>query len=664
MKLIKVGRNYIFQCSYGEKDVPKKAHFYWNDAETPRLWSTRSSKVAARVAEYADEPLRSELIAFRDDFETNLAASKASSADIEVPKPDGCVYLPFQKAGIAYALTRPNVLIGDEMGLGKTIQAIGIINANLDLKKILIVCPASLKINWFKELDKWLVNKYCISIVTAKDGWCVSEYNQPTIMIINYDILTKFHDQVHGEEWDLLIADECHKMKNPNTIRTKEIVGSYVKVDGQQYKQIVGRIRAKNNVFLTGTPLLNRPAELWPVANYLAPIAFKSRYWYHKVYCAAAFNGYGYDTKGASNLESLQEKLRTTFMIRRLKKDVLTELPAKQRQVIEIPANGNLRVVAEERAAFDVRREEIEALKAAVEIAKTSENSEDYAKAVGALKAAIRVAFTEMAAVRHRVALAKAPLVIDFLKDATESHKVICFAHHKDVIKMIADAFGDSCAVLTGDTSAEKRDAAVTRFQEDPNCLLFIGSIQAAGMGLTLTAASHVVFAELDWVPANMTQAEDRAHRIGQLNNVLVQHLVLEGSIDAEMAHKIVEKQNVIDRVLDKNTMGIQKVSGASYDAASHDFGRDRLGIIANKLNDVHIATIHVAVKNIACVCDGARELDNHGFNRLDARIGRDFANQDSLSPRQAALALVMVLKYQRQLGVEITNELKAILET
>ena len=543
MRLIQRDKLYIFECNFFEKDAPKTARFFWNAKEAPRCWSTKSMKCASQLAEYADEPLRSELIAFRNGFQDALAASKATNADIEIPRPEGLVddYLPFQKAGIAYALSHRNCLIGDEMGLGKTIQAIGAMNA-MPSKKTLVVCPATLKINWFKEMNKWLVGQYRYEIINAKDGWDHFGFDVPTVVIINFDIVMKHHAEIHAVDWDLVIVDECHKLKNPKTQRTRSLLGTLTKVEGLPYKQMVGTIRAKRNIFLTGTPLLNRPAELWPVANYLAPDVFKSRFWYNKIYCAAAFNGYGYDTKGASNLAALQEKLRTTFMIRRLKKDVLKELPAKLRQVIEIPANGNASLIEEERRQWEAHREEIEALKAAVELAKASEDKADYDAAVRALKAAVSVAFTEMARVRHEVALAKAPLVIDYLKDATESHKVIVFAHHHDVINMIAEAFGNSCVVLTGKTKMDDRDAAVSRFQDDPNCLLFVGGIQAAGVGLTLTAASHVVFAELDWVPANMTQAEDRAHRIGQLNNVLVQHLVLEGSLDAEMAEQACRK--------------------------------------------------------------------------------------------------------------------------
>ena len=131
------------------------------------------------------------------------------------------------------------------------------------------------------------------------------------------------------------------------------------------------------------------------------------------------------------------------------------------------------------------------------------------------------------------------------------SGKIVVFAHHRDVVREIAAAFEDSVVTLTGDNTTEQRQAAVDRFQEDAECTLFVGSIRAAGLGLTLTASAHVVFAELDWVPANLTQAEDRTHRIGQRDSVLVQHLVLQNSLDARMVRTLIRKQRVVDKTLD-----------------------------------------------------------------------------------------------------------------
>jgi SWI/SNF-related matrix-associated actin-dependent regulator 1 of chromatin subfamily A len=131
------------------------------------------------------------------------------------------------------------------------------------------------------------------------------------------------------------------------------------------------------------------------------------------------------------------------------------------------------------------------------------------------------------------------------------SPKIVVFAHHRDVVSEIAAGFEDAAVTLTGEDTPEARQAAVDRFQTDPACTLFVGSIRAAGLGLTLTASAHVVFAELDWVPANMTQAEDRTHRIGQRESVLVQHLVLQDSLDSRMARMLIKKQRVLDEALD-----------------------------------------------------------------------------------------------------------------
>src|SRR3990167_6920453 len=167
-------------------------------------------------------------------------------------------------------------------------------------------------------------------------------------------------------------------------------------------------------------------------------------------------------------------------------------------------------------------------------------------------RAASQAAFTEISKLRHATALAKLPMVMIHLRDQLDAgNKVVVFAHHHDVVAAIAAEFGAAAVTLTGETGMAERQAAVDRFQSDDSCTLFIGSIHAAGVGITLTAAAHVIFAELDWVPGNLSQAEDRCHRIGQSGSVLVQHLVLDGSIDATMAQTITAKQDIIDRALD-----------------------------------------------------------------------------------------------------------------
>jgi hypothetical protein len=295
----------------------------------------------------------------------------------------------------------------------------------------------------------------------------------------------------------------------------------------------------------------------------------------------------------------------------------------------------------------------------AVEIAKASDNPEDYKNAVAALQQGMAVAFGDMSRVRHEVALAKVDVVVEHLKGIIEDEeqKVVCFAHHRDVIEKIKEAFGDEAVILYGGMTDKKKDESVERFQNDDKVKLFVGSIQAAGVGLTLTASSRVVFAELDWVPGNMTQAEDRTHRIGQVNNVLVQHIVLQGSMDAEMAHKLVAKQNVIDKALDEKPEPIVVTPGNPTATGGH--GYDRIGKIANDMTDEQRKAVHVALRRLAVVCDGARELDGHGFNAIDTRLGKSLAANSELTPRQAALGKLIVTKYHGQLGDEIIKTIK-----
>lgn len=267
-------------------------------------------------------------------------ASRATNANVEVPAPKGREYLPFQKAGIAFALDRPATLIADEMGLGKTIQAIGVMNAT-GADNILVICPASLRLNWRNELKRWLVKRELgIGIATGKS------FPADEIVVINYDILAKHRTALRARDWDVVVYDEVHYCKNQKTQRTKEALG-YADKKGVVE---VPPIPAKRRLLLTGTPILNRPVELWPLLQAMDPQTWRSFFGFAQRYCAATNNGHGWDFSGASNLDDLQRRLRQTIMVRRLKADVLKELPAKRRQLIALPANGLSEHVERERA--------------------------------------------------------------------------------------------------------------------------------------------------------------------------------------------------------------------------------------------------------------------------------------------------------------------------
>ena len=673
----KVHKNvYICECKFSEKDSVKSCGFWWN--RDNKLWWTPYRDNAIKLAEFAEGELRNELLPELREKEENLESSRAVDADIDVPAPDGLSYLPFQKAGIAFGLKRDSFLIGDEMGLGKTIQVIGIINGDDTIKKVLVICPATPKINWKRELDKWLTRSFDVSVQNSSDVW---DY-LADINIINFDILKKFHNEIHETEWDFVIVDESTYIKSPKTQRSQEIVGKYynwkkmtrIEIEDvlekfrvekeNEWGQQLGHLNPRKKACLTGTPIPSKPIELWPILHWLDPITYKNFMGFAKRYCMEGHNGYGYDFSGARNLSELQEKLRTTIMIRRLKKQVLKELPPKFRQVVEIPLNGNSKIIAQEREYQAQHEARLIDLKVAIELAKISDDPNEFKMAVKALKQYNIVHFADMSRVRHETALAKVDYVVSHLEDAISNHKVVCFAYHRDVIEKIAAAFGDKAVILYGGMSEKVKNEAIDKFQTDDSVKLFVGQIEAAGKAITLHAASHVVFAELDWVPGNMTQCEDRCHRIDEKNivdgkfvaddkdNVLVQHLVLEGSMDVQMAHKLIAKQEVIEKALDED-IEIQKVKyfiTPGDDATTKDAPKSRIEKMAEKMTDTQRETVHEALARLSMMCDGARKEDNMGFNKIDTRIGKSLAENFKLTPKQAAFGKLIVMKYKRQL--------------
>lgn len=481
-------------------------------------------------------------------IDKNIKLSMAS----EPPKgysaiyPKGMKPYPFQEAGVYYIdkVCDGKALLADSPGLGKSAQSIMYINLKDDeLKKILIVCPASLKYNWKNELGMWLYkpNKWSINILSAGDKFKKALVR--TITIINYDILKKYSEQLLKSNFDLILLDESQYIKNKRSARTKTALKICKKVP--------------KVIAISGTPIMNRPVEGWTTFHMLDPKMFDNYFQYAKRYCDAQHTRWGLDVSGASNLPELQNKIREKFMVRRRKEDVLKDLPPKVRSLIELDVDNKGKLLVEEGKVINTlkllaekRRGSFEKIDKLEGEAKQEALNNYYKK----LKDDRNFAFAEMEKLKQEAVRVKLPYAIEFIDNILDSDKkVIVFCHHKFVVEALLKQYGDLCVVLDGSCGIEERQKAVDDFQNKPEKKLFIGSIKAAGVGITLTAASDIVFVEQDWSPAFMNQCEDRACRIGQRSSVSIWTLLINGSIEVYIAKLLKSKQEIIESVLDSN---------------------------------------------------------------------------------------------------------------
>ncbi len=456
------------------------------------------------------------------------------------PVPSGLELYPHQQEGIRFAIdrlrTNRGAMFGDVMGLGKTIEAIGTANA-MGPARILVVCPASVLLTWRREIRKWQTLGLPVLLIQAgldttinhallrggANGW----------YIINYDILRDYPEIKSGKPWDLLIVDESHKLKNPEAIRTQHVFGSHA----------IAPIPAQKVLLLTGTPMINYVHDLYTQLHCLDPAMWPS---FEQFVADQYFPGYKIISPSQvigteRNLERLRRQL-TDVMIRRPKSAL--NLPPKTREIVEVDIEDN-----EFRLFLGQQRKSLKYLQRQLMMLSDGPATEATRAAIRDLDAKIN----ELTAyVRHQVGINKLPAMIEYLKGFTG--KTLVFAYHHDVIARLMEAVADrGVAGFTGSSSLRDRDRAAEKFQNDPNCQFFIGNIEAAGQGITLTAAHHVVFAEPDWQGTYLEQAEDRAHRIGQKHPVLVTYLLLqlsEWSTDSWMESKIRGKQSAIDAVL------------------------------------------------------------------------------------------------------------------
>ena len=493
------------------------------------------------------------------DFEKEKTTtnSKILNKDIKGLNPN---LFDFQKEGVAFIEANSGrALIADEMGLGKTVQALSWLALHPERYPALIVVPASLKLNWQREAERWIpgcriqilsgTTPYQLQIENdfqienffdlSKNGgaqtrggqieklfWEEKESNPPTkggqieklIVIINYDILPSWVGTLQKIKFKVLIADECHYFKNNQAKRTKAV---------KQVSKSIPYIIA-----LSGTPIMNRPVEAYNAIKLIEPKLFPSYNYYTNRYCAAYHDGFGWNYNGASNTEELHRILTSSIMLRRLKKDVLDDLPEKLRAFVPIE--------------LDNQSEYNKAENDFIAYVKSVKGSE------AARKASQAVALTKIETLKQVAVKGKMKQVTEWIQNFLESgDKLVVFATHKVVIEHLYETFRNVSVKFDGSTTTFDRQTVVDRFQNEDKIQLFIGNIQAAGVGITLTAASNVVFLELPWTPGALIQAEDRLHRIGQKSNVTVHYLLAAGTIEERIAQLLDEKRKVLDAVLD-----------------------------------------------------------------------------------------------------------------
>ncbi len=429
--------------------------------------------------------------------------------------------LPFQKEDAA-AIERfdGRCLIASEMGTGKSLISLLWGNRNPELRPIVIVCPASLKWNWQREAS---IHFGLLAEVLSGMKPNPGSINVSSIYIINYDILGPWIPFLKSINPQIVILDEVHFISNQRTRRCKHT---------RMLCRDVPHVLA-----LSGTPLTNRPYELWPTLNILQPSQYPSAWIFAQAHCDPKMTPWGWDFSGASNLNLLHKRLLKTCMIRRLKKDVLSELPAKRRAVVPMEMSNP----KEYRNAV----KDFYGWLSAKSVAKANRarNAEALVK-VGYLK--------------QLAASLKMPSVIDWIDDflAESDEKLVLFAVHKNVIHQLEERYRHQCVVIDGDVTGQDRQRAVDAFQKSSKVRLFIGNIKAAGVGITLTAASTVAFIELGWTPGEHVQAEDRLHRISQLNSVMCYYLLAKDSCEEKICGLIQAKMAVLDKVLDGKTNG------------------------------------------------------------------------------------------------------------
>lgn len=520
---------------------------------------------------------------------------------------EGFDLYPYQKAGLKYAISKNGrILLGDDMGLGKTPQGIAMARHYQCDWPLMVIAPASLLLNWKKEIMQWLPDIKDKDITVIKKG---AQKPKGMITIASYDYTTK--QEIAIKDYlglkGVLLVDEAHNMKNPDAKRTQCLM---------RICHVVKRL-----AIITGTPFLSRPKEAWSLLNSVDPLdeEWANQSDFEAKYCEAKIIKIGkkhvYNADGASNVEEFHDIIRERVMVRRLKTDggVLDQLPDKRRltQYLDIDSSG--------RADLDFITKDI--TRRALSAYKNNNGNIRALKKEFLEKSTADGAKDDIFRAYKLTGMAKIDNICEWVSDKLDSSdsKFIIFGHHKEFLSQVADTLKNKkidFMKIDGSTPIQKRFDNTERFQTDPSCRVAVLSIQAASVGLTLTAASEVIMGEFPWTPALAQQAECRAHRNGQKELVSCYYMIANNTIDGYLWNMLSRKSETSSLMLD----------GGEGDEMEEEIEGGNGNIL-----DSIILSIHEAVKKKSIDLDTIPEKDEdwaseEGDEILDHIINFNFS--------------------------------------
>jgi SWI/SNF-related matrix-associated actin-dependent regulator of chromatin subfamily A-like protein 1 len=414
------------------------------------------------------------------------------SRDVQVNVTKELALRPYQVDAVKFLVKADGkAIVADSMGLGKTVEVLAYIR-EVGLGKILVICPSSVKYNWQREISRWIPEA---SVFVVNNG--KQRIDESRFLIISYELMANRHEELSTTKFDLVVCDECHNIKNRKTIR-------FSALERLNYHRFIG---------MSGTPFLNKPAELWGSLHFVNKGEYSGFWKFAQRYCGATQQN-GWDTGGLINTTELKQRLNHCF-IRRTKEELKDQLPMLSRTPLDVDIND---------AQYNA------ACKKAV--------AEGMVGGIGSL--------------RHALGMLKVPaafeLATTILEDPDE--KVVLYCWHLDVIHTLAAQLSEyGTLIIEGETLPKKRDELTQRFLNDPSCRVMLIT-QAGGEGINLYSASHLIMVERSWNPGREEQVEGRIHRIGQTKACTAYYLIARNTLDKDIDLMIEEKRFMVGEVI------------------------------------------------------------------------------------------------------------------